>query len=998
MNKLIQKHALFFVALGIILLFHGTLLVNQSFYRTYDALIHIFFASHYANAWFDPWEPRWYTGFTVFSYPPLSHQLIALLSWFMDLRLAFGLVQFGAICVLALGIYRFSQLLGSTTAAGLASLLFAVSSSLTQTVHVYGQLPTILSLGLLLNALPFLVDYIRFGRKQHLYKALILVAATTTAHHVTTIFGSVFFILPLMVAFWLPTAKQARPLEPSTATFYRMLPTTYRSVVFLGCTVVFLVLTVLPYWLWSRNDPITQTPIPHASRDNFIQNPNAGLLFFVIPWSSLIIFLPNAISHALRSWRWAIGVSLMLLFILGTGGTTPLPKLMLGPAFDILTLERFTFWATILILPFAGISLERLLHSDLSPFSDQRQFKLLLLLGGVAVSLGIAIYISGMTRLRQFQPEPINVQPIVEFINKDEHWRYRYLTLGFGDQMAWLSANTKAQTPDGNYHSARRLIELTKTSVERLDGAKFRGVDGIGSLEEFLTNPERFHLKFIFSNDTFYDPLLFFMGWHKVIRLENGIMVWEREDIPPLPERLPRPVIDLWQRIVWGSLPMLILGLLPLVLIRQAKPDRLYFWHRYTWGKGWLRRLKADSSPRQLVESEATFQPIRRPRVWLGLSGLVGLVLLGVWLYPTPSTPEKTIQAYWNDLDFGRFRQSFDHISKQQGLTLERYLLERSIRGGLIVNYAKLSKIKTTIISSSANQAVVQAEISWLTSLSTLTRRFVYQMVLEAGAWKIKQSPSVLPRPTKRFSTEPALEYDRAPRRLTTLTSDARDILDRPQLEVISARLVTWKNTTGQLVWSVIGELENIDARPADCTVTVVLRDQYQRQIAQGNAGMTLLHKLLPGERTAFRVDFTALSAPIKDFEVIAKAVVTQTDLERPLAIWVKQKPDRFEAQISNLSNQNVVVSRAFFHFYDASGLAWSENQIIENQILPSSSLRHSFVLTTPKEYRVLAIQRQVTDARVVFDNKTAQRPASTTVFNLPWSYRIQMQAFLGTR
>jgi hypothetical protein len=39
-------------------------------------------------------------------------------------------------------------------------------------------------------------------------------------------------------------------------------------------------------------------------------------------------------------------------------------------------------------------------------------------------------------------------------------------------------------TVDGNYHSARRP-ELT-SPVERLENSKFRGMEGIGSLQQFF--------------------------------------------------------------------------------------------------------------------------------------------------------------------------------------------------------------------------------------------------------------------------------------------------------------------------------------------------------------------------------------------------------------------------------------------------------------------------------------------------------------------------------
>src|SRR5258708_3645016 len=74
----INKHLL--LALTLAFIYHGVMILSGTFRHTYDALIHIFFADHYYRYWFDPWEYRWYTGFTMTSYPPGSQQSIALLA------------------------------------------------------------------------------------------------------------------------------------------------------------------------------------------------------------------------------------------------------------------------------------------------------------------------------------------------------------------------------------------------------------------------------------------------------------------------------------------------------------------------------------------------------------------------------------------------------------------------------------------------------------------------------------------------------------------------------------------------------------------------------------------------------------------------------------------------------------------------------------------------------------------------------------------------------
>ena len=151
------------VALVVATALHGGLLVAGSFRRTYDAYVHLFFADHYARSWFSSWEPRWYTGFTTVSYPPAGHQLLALFSRALGGGYAFVPVMLGATLLLVVGVYRFSRLWFGQRAAGYAAILAALSSSIAETIHVFGQLPTILSISLLLNALPFLHRWISEG-------------------------------------------------------------------------------------------------------------------------------------------------------------------------------------------------------------------------------------------------------------------------------------------------------------------------------------------------------------------------------------------------------------------------------------------------------------------------------------------------------------------------------------------------------------------------------------------------------------------------------------------------------------------------------------------------------------------------------------------------------------------------------------------------------------------------------------------------------------------
>jgi len=73
---------------------HVPLLLMKLPLHSYDATFHIFFASHYVHHWFDPWNAKWYAGFSQTTYPPLPQQWVAVLSHAFGLDMAYMAVQF----------------------------------------------------------------------------------------------------------------------------------------------------------------------------------------------------------------------------------------------------------------------------------------------------------------------------------------------------------------------------------------------------------------------------------------------------------------------------------------------------------------------------------------------------------------------------------------------------------------------------------------------------------------------------------------------------------------------------------------------------------------------------------------------------------------------------------------------------------------------------------------------------------------------------------------
>ena len=954
---------LLLVALAACVLFHGGLL-PFTHGNTYDAFIHMFFADSYHRSWFDPWEPRWYTGFATTSYPPGSHMVIAALMEVMPLRAAFVVVQTVALVLLTIGTYRFARLWVTARPAGYAAISLVLASSISETVHLFGQLPTTLSLGIFLNGLPFVYRWIVEGRAFDCLAAVIFAAATTAAHHVTTIFGGVLFILPLGLHA-LSAVFAGSQGNRRFSKVRRLGWPVGRGLLLAILMLAAIVITVFPYWSWSINDPITQVPIPHGSRESFIARPDLGFIFFVLPWGTALLVLPYLVYKTATTRLWPLGLSVLICFVLGTGGTTPIPRALLGGAFDILTLDRFTFWASILILPFTGLLIDGLLHGRAGEALRGlfgRQAHRVLIGGYFLATVAIAVFAAILPTIQPTQPRFIDPAPIVQFLEEDEHDRWRYLTLGFGDQFAYLSAQTTALSVDGNYHSARRLPDMTRFSVERLENAKYLGVPGLGSLQQFLVNADSYNLKYVFSNDDFYDPLLHFSGWTRLNRLSNGVTVWEKADVTPLRAITPRREIPSVHMAMWAVLPPVALALAALVSLmgfgRRAARD-----HALT------SDMTASGSPRVIgVLVIATI-----------LSVIGGTVAAGWSIYSErarPETAEEVIEAYFDDLDFRRFEAAYARLDPETRPNFEAVMFNWRLRGGLLASYGKLASVSVMPRDASDSLTTWEVTLDWLTSLELRTERVEVTTVLRDGAWRI--APMGL-RPVQtpaRLQRGNEVTWNVTGRRQPRIETDLhRDRLDRPRVALHGMRLV---ERGGR--YSLVGALTNADADPA---MTSLFGELYagERRQTRTAAGQVIEQRLLPAETTGFRVDFEgvlSLEDAADSFDptlfippefdarpdaarIEARALVTGSDLYRGIALNAVRITDGEDGPVVsgiavNTGNETATIIRVIALLYDEGGApVWAESGYVETNIYPGQSAPFSLKLPARDAITIVA-------------------------------------------
>lgn len=554
-NRTIPLSAIILLALAV----HVPLLLMELPNGSYDAYFHMFFASHYAHHWFDPWNEKWFTGFSQTTYPPLQHYWMALLAKMgFSMPMSYAFVQGVAILLLPVGMFRFARIFVGEREASYAALGSVLLGSLSFLVYQSGQLSTTMAAPLYLNALPYFYDWSREAKWRALIKGVLLCLAAAAAHHVTLLFGAVFFAAPVL---WLAVLDRNKDgVNASTGGVVT------RAILFTLVTAVGIGVVLLPYFVALIQNPIKQMPIPHASRDNFLLHPIWGLNFWMIPFGTLILALPYIFWKGTTERRLRpLFFGFWAAFLFGLGGTTPVPLLLLGRVFYVLTFERFNFWATLLALPIASLLAVKIVDRF------NRTGAIAVFVAG-CLSCGVA---TGWLTWHPYNIGNLDVQPVVDFLNRDGHDRFRYLTLGFGSLMSKVGMATDASSVDGEYNSARLLPEMTGFGSAQLSNSKYYGANGMESLRAVLKHANQYGLKYIFVRDRYYEPLLAFVGWRPTEQYDNGLItLWSKEDVPPAHPMdfggKPAP----WQGLMWGLLPIgsSILAAIAILLLPDRRP------------------------------------------------------------------------------------------------------------------------------------------------------------------------------------------------------------------------------------------------------------------------------------------------------------------------------------------------------------------------------------------------------------------------------------------
>jgi hypothetical protein len=339
-----------------------------------------------------------------------------------------------------------------------------------------------------------------------------------------------------------------------------------RSILYCLLAIIVSIMVIWPFWKWGLGQTM-QTPIDHQSRHNFFTDPSAQLFFFWPLYGPLVIVIPFVFYKWNNKFRGLI-LAFLGLFLLGLGGTTLLPHLIFGSNWEWLTYDRFAFWAALFLTPLFGsilILVRRRIRFSTSLHS-RSLLRTRILTHAFFIFAGTSL---GSWTIQYFlptQPAPIDMKPVLEYLNQNDRSQWRYLTFGFGQQFAYLNLLTKATTIDGSYHTARSLPVLRNSGIAEIDTALWT-IRGVPAIDPVLKIAGLYGVRWGFVNRWEYEPELEMNGWLYRTTLKDGIDVWENPN-SILPQASRPPSQDPLTSISWGLLPLLsltissVLGLL----------------------------------------------------------------------------------------------------------------------------------------------------------------------------------------------------------------------------------------------------------------------------------------------------------------------------------------------------------------------------------------------------------------------------------------------------
>jgi hypothetical protein len=219
--------------------------------------------------------------------------------------------------------------------------------------------------------------------------------------------------------------------------------------------------------------------------------------------------------------------------------------------------------------------------------------------------------------------------------------------------------------------------------------------------------------------------------------------------------------------------------------------------------------------------------------------------------------------------------------------------------------------------------------------------------------------------------------HSQGKRNIGMATTEHDDVLDRPELNVLSAKLIQQDS-----LFMVVGEIQNTDHLAAHLTIEAQLFDKGGKKLVAYNAKYTTVHKVLPKEIVPFKIEFEETAWVKKEdnnqfsfnpkeftafdftqvpvaFKIVARAVVADRDIyvDAGLQGIFVAKNNAVIGEAFNHGTEEISVPQILFTYYDKDQtVRWVEYLFLKDGIRPQTKIPFEKKLPDLKKFKVIKI------------------------------------------
>jgi hypothetical protein len=312
-------------------------------------------------------------------------------------------------------------------------------------------------------------------------------------------------------------------------------------------------------------------------------------------------------------------------------------------------------------------------------------------------------------------------------------------------------------------------------------------------------------------------------------------------------------------------------------------------------------------------------------------------------------TPAAAVQKFFTEIQRRDFDAAYNYVANKQDLDREDFI--RDVRGsdGDLRTLAALSDFDTQQLATDGSTAKVRANLQWATAVGAFYESRDLKVVNGKRGWEVEW---VAAQDIKVPPQVVAVNYPR----WDLIRPDSAGPLANEKLGSAKVRMVSQQIAQDADNVIVFGEVVNEDSRPAYVNVKGELIGSDGKSLAKENTFDVISHKLLPGEKTPFRIDFLGVNRnQVANVKLdVASAVipasgepivaVTNTRLE-PAETGRKN----LKGEIINQSGDAINIPEVLAAFYDSSGkIVWVNNTYLNRAAQPQTPL--AFAMKIPEQ------------------------------------------------